>query len=326
MKAALLITSREGCDARLAQSAGLYAKAGYHVDLVLAQGETRDAELPFNPRRLAVAHPSALPGLAARLNRESPLGIVQLDSAAMPGVSVPEIGHGLRVLDHKDAAIAVSNEARHADLVLTSSETSRQRLRAAGAPAVRLPMALDRPASRRLHDTGRVGWFGTWDAALAEGWREVLAALRHQATLLPRAALLGGKDVDRVDLGRARSNATLVRRPRAGNEGFLACDVALMPANSVDGREDAILAALSRGCPVLLLESAAAPFEDRWHLPTAATTEDLARLLGRALTGDVSDRAWLMRGLHETVAALQRDQAAMERHIMAKIEAMTVAI
>lgn len=315
---ALIVTAAPVWDSRLTQVHGIYAALGMSVDLLVLSGGGEGLRIPPQIGRFAsVPDRNALPEMVQTLTRDHPMNLIHEDRWSGP-TGLDRAAH-IIILDIGSEAPPNDPGQPAPTLTLTTSETMRQHLADRGAQALRLPGRLAEPATMRRRRSGLMGWWGAWDAPLADAWRHLLREMTSQGVAPPNQLLLAGPGADRVALPGTPMH--VIRRPRADASCLRVVDLAVLPLSEAHHRTSEILAAISRGAPVVGLSQAMAGFEDRWRLPAASSLADLAQLVGTVCPPwpDIPPDHNLDALTSETQAAMLRDQVLMEGYVTARI-------
>ncbi|MBY8975279.1 hypothetical protein KHP62_05650 [Rhodobacteraceae bacterium NNCM2] len=308
----VFVMTEDGDEARFRQMMGVYQAAGLTVDLILPQSRC-GLPLPESIHRVGIAPNSGrLAPLLAEMHADHALTAVHFDrprdegelALCPPGATV--------IVDHDSSLPRDPGSAPPPSLTLTSSEAVRRRLGARGHPALRLPRRLGPTNWQRTPPGRRIGWFGHWTPGLMDAWQNLARAFIAQSICPDMTFMLIGPG---APPGWFPNGLAIARRPFEGASSLRAIDIAVLPVAADTSHIAEIHAALEHGCPVLTLQSADTEFEDRWRLPVAADLGGLVHLIDRSLGAP----ATLDALLRQTCAEFRRDQAAMERHLIAEI-------
>ncbi len=315
----VLIVSGDGWrDRRFAQMVSLYRACGFHVDVILRQTD-RGRDRPHQIDRLGALPPGIDAGaLIQRMHSDRPVALVHFDRhggmvETLPGIGVPVI-----------ADIDDMFERWGADwlptLSLSSSESIRRSLSLSGHQALRLPRAFHPKTPSRLPAARRIGWFGLWTEDLMSRWRMLAHRFAEQSICADMTFLLLGPG---VRTARLPTGLAVARREGADISALGALDIAVAPMAPDAVRIPEIYTALEHGCPVLTLAGIRAEFEDRWHLPSAESLDELVHLIDQSLTRPGDPRNEILDDpMQQTCAALQMDQQAMEHHFAETLRRM----
>lgn len=334
MTEAVLIFAPPQAMARAGQAARLYQGLGLGVDLVqVAAAGPPAADWPGVRGRGriapgALADRAALAGMLADLADPGQLVALHAIGGAQIGALAAAPRGVLRVFDQGPDGVP-DQIAPRPDLMLAMDEPARRILaRAMNGPALRLPPPMPDPDLQVPIPRPRLGWIGTWDAALLQAWQGLFDDLVGAAARLPGGMLFGGPGAGQLRPPPALGTALIVTDPARLPGALRALGLAVLPLDDATGRGGDIARLLAARVPILTLSVAAAGFEDRWAMPGAADRAAMARqiaALGPILAAGGPPPEWAAQGAR-TAAAWTRDHAAMTAHVAGIVAEALAAI